>query len=274
VVFDIIALNMKLDTIKVGIKTYYLDSNYGGRQCTLGKVQGFGGKQCAFRRVQDFISSLLLTKVESSKATYHAYQLSALGHGARTSGTRYNPLPYADLVTAGQAAMVRSRGYHSNSADNRELVQEPKQSSTSLRGVIGRTDVDGRQIPDDNSILFVPGAGVTTHESTTRSTPARADTGKRFRVNGRATQVHSRGMRTAEAQGVQHVGIELKHQRACSMGHTLAVKARQDEADNTYGVMLRTYAYWHDYQGRPTLDSSSPFGTTSAQRKVSKGRTG
>ena len=106
--------------------------------------------------------------------------------------------------------------------------------------MIGRTDVDGRQIPDDNSILFVPGAGVTTHESTTRSTLARADTGKRFRVNGRATQVHSRGMRTAEAQGVQHVGIELKHQRACNTSHTLVAKARQDEAKNADGVMRRT----------------------------------
>ena len=153
--------------------------------------------------------------------------------------------------------MVCSRGYHSNGADNQELVQEPKQSSTSLHSVIGRTDVDGRQIPDDNSILFVPSAGVTTHESTTRSTPARADTGKHFRVNGRATQVHNRGMQTAEAQGVQHVRIKLKHQHACSMGHMLAAKVHQAEASDADSTMLRTYAYQHDHQGRLTLVSGS-----------------
>ena len=188
------------------------------------------------------------------------HQPSALGHGAKMSGTWHSPLLYTALVTVGRAATMRSRGYHSNGADNRELVQEPKQSLASLRGVIGRTNVDGMYIPDYDSIIIMDGADVTPHWSTPRSTPARSDTSKHSGINGRVTQMHSRGMRTTAAQGVHHVEIGLEHRHTYSKGYTLAAEARQDRAGNADGVMLRTYAHRHGHQGRPTLISSSVNG--------------
>ena len=72
--------------------------------------------------------------------------------------------------------------------------------------------------------------------------------------------MHSRNMPTAEAQGVQHIEIGLERLHAYNEACTLAAKACQDEADNANGVMLRTCACRHGYQGRPTVISSSVNG--------------
>ena len=230
-VFDIIASIIKFDTAKVDIKTY-LDSHYGGKQCTLGKVQGSGDKQCAFGRVQGFISKLMLKEVENKEATYHARQTKMLEHGARVSDVWLGAYAGTGLRPARDAAKGMARqgqwtwdwqqryqryqrpctnpyGSRSNKAGNQGSVKELKQTSTLLHDVFRHTDMDGVFIPDHESIDLLFGSSVASYGSISRS--AASNSAEHFELDDKTVQVHSKNLRAAKAQGVQHVEIDFKH---------------------------------------------------------------